>query len=213
MLLFHRVSEQMLNQVTPRIFQEEGFFPLIYLLELNDWETHAEFRNTNARHLRVLSGAFPSGLDGITRLEMDSTAIYVTSNGSLEFDKHGDFEVPFPMILDLWSWYDLAGVRVRRAKPEVVYWGEEYASEAHGGGGEGYLPSTDEFLPEHRIYKNNAIRTYDFTASEAPELCRPDSPRVEPTEEELRADEQSLTAEDRAWFADLKKILAACADE
>lgn len=155
--------------------QEPMDFPAIVLFELCAWTSHTDFRKCSSTRLRVLSGAFPTGTDGISRVEMDSTAIYVTSRVSEDTSDRPDFEVPYPPAWDVWVWRDVSGAELCPIEHDPVYWGDRYANAVHADGSAdvAHSPSMNELADDSR---NNSIRIYDFTKDEDRELCHPDLP-------------------------------------
>ena len=123
------------------------------MFELTDWENHSDFV-TKAPEIRLLSAGLPTGIDCISRIEMDSTSIYITANSSPVFDEHP--EIPRPTAHDLnFSWYTLTEQLTMEAKVTSVF---EEVQELNMD-----RPNMRDFLMEQRIFRNDCVMVYDFT--------------------------------------------------
>lgn len=127
-------------------------FPCVYFFELTDWHDHAEFVK-KAPEIRLLSAGLPTGIDCISRIEMDSTSIYVTASGSPIFEEHPEVSAPAAHDLNF-SWYTLTEQLTLPAKVSPVF-GEVQEAVMD-------RPNMRDFLMEHRIFRNDCVLVYDF---------------------------------------------------
>ncbi|KAK9894516.1 hypothetical protein P389DRAFT_197805 [Cystobasidium minutum MCA 4210] len=127
------------------------FFPVVYLFELCDWTDFSDFR-ARAPQLRILTGALPVGHDGISRVEMDSTSIYLTASTRQIFKDTPRFEDIHPSDLEL-AWYKLDGTRLCDAHVRPT-WPPSSPAQKH---------DMRKFDAQSRVFLNDAILCYDFS--------------------------------------------------
>jgi len=135
--------------------RRDDYFPTLYCFELRDWQDLADFR-ARQPEIRLLSGGLPTGFDGISRIEMDSTSIYVTSSHNNAFLEQEDFEAPYEDDLRA-TWYTISGEAICSADIAPVWPSEGHAPK----------PEMRDFLSEHRNSRNNCIRVYEFGSSDS----------------------------------------------
>ena len=134
-----------------------------------DWSDHADFLR-RPPIIRILSGGLPTGPHGIvglklpltseialrlsyqTRIEMDSTSIYLTSSQERAFEEHAFIEHVDERDA---SAYWLTISDSTHAVMEPV-WPHDEAETAE-------KPPMRKFLREHGIIGNNTVLVYDFS--------------------------------------------------
>ena len=126
------------------------------MFELTDWSDHEDFI-TKAPEIRLLSAGLPTGIDCISRIEMDSTSIYITANSSPVFEEHPEMSAPTAHDLNF-SWYTLTEQLTIPAKVTSVF-GDVQEANMDG-------PNMREFLLEQRIFRNNCVLVYDFAGAD-----------------------------------------------